>query len=41
MNTSKNEPLVVAVRKGLRYFGPEVHPDSPAKGAYRKNKLWR
>ena len=23
----------------LRYFGPEVHPDAPAIGAYRKNKF--
>jgi hypothetical protein len=29
-NTSTVEPLVV-----LRYFGPEVHPDAPAMGAYR------
>jgi hypothetical protein len=21
----------------LRYFGPEVNPDAPALGAYRKN----
>jgi hypothetical protein len=33
-NTSAVEPLVV-----LRYFGPEVHPDAPAMGAYRKNKF--
>jgi hypothetical protein len=33
-NTSTVEPLVV-----LRYFGPEVHPDAPAMGAYRKNKF--
>ena len=33
-NTSAVEPLVV-----LRYFGPEVHPDAPALGAYRKNKF--
>ena len=32
--TSAVEPLVV-----LRYFGPEVHPDAPALGAYRKNKF--
>jgi hypothetical protein len=32
-NTSAVEPLVV-----LRYFGPEVHPDAPEMGAYRKNK---
>ena len=28
------EPLVI-----LRYFGPEVNPDAPAMGAYRKNKF--
>jgi hypothetical protein len=33
-NTSETEPLVV-----LRYFGPEVNPDAPAMGAYRKNKF--
>jgi hypothetical protein len=33
-NTSEVEPLVV-----LRYFGPEIHPDAPAMGAYRKNKF--
>lgn len=33
-NTSSVEQLVV-----LRYFGPEVHPDAPAIGAYRKNKF--
>jgi hypothetical protein len=33
-NTSETEPLVT-----LRYFGPEVNPDAPAMGAYRKNKL--
>lgn len=33
-NTSTVEPLVV-----LRYFGPEVHPDAPDIGAYRKNKF--
>jgi hypothetical protein len=33
-NTSDVEPLVV-----LRYFGPEVHPDAPEMGAYRKNKF--
>ena len=33
-NPSATEPLVV-----LRYFGPEVNPDAPAMGAYRKNKL--
>jgi hypothetical protein len=32
-NTSAVEPLVV-----LRYFGPEVNPDAPDIGAYRKNK---
>ena len=31
-NTSGTEPLVC-----LRYFGPEVNPDAPALGAYRKN----
>ena len=31
-NTSETEPLVT-----LRYFGPEVNPDAPAMGAYRKN----
>ncbi len=31
-NTSATEPLVV-----LRYFGPEVNPDAPEIGAYRKN----
>jgi hypothetical protein len=33
-NTSETEPLVV-----LRYFGPEVNPDAPKMGAYRKNKF--
>ncbi len=33
-NTSTVEPLVV-----LRYFGPEVNPDAPEMGAYRKNKF--
>lgn len=33
-NTSEVEPLVV-----LRYFGPEVNPEAPAMGAYRKNKF--
>ena len=33
-NTSETEPLVC-----LRYFGPEVNPDAPAMGAYRKNKF--
>ena len=28
------EPLVV-----LRYFGPDVNPDAPTMGAYRKNKF--
>jgi hypothetical protein len=31
-NTSSTEPLVC-----LRYFGPEVNPDAPEMGAYRKN----
>jgi hypothetical protein len=31
-NTSPCEPLVV-----LRYFGPEVNPEAPQLGAYRKN----
>jgi len=31
-NTSAVEPLVM-----LRYFGPEVNPEAPAMGAYRKN----
>lgn len=31
-NTSDTEPLVA-----LRYFGPEVNPDAPEMGAYRKN----
>jgi hypothetical protein len=30
-NTSDTEPLVA-----LRYFGPEVNPDAPAMGAYKK-----
>jgi hypothetical protein len=30
-NTSKTEPLVV-----LRFFGPEVNPDAPKIGAYKK-----
>ena len=29
---SETEPLVC-----LRYFGPEVNPDAPTMGAYRKN----
>jgi hypothetical protein len=33
-NTSEVEPLVV-----LRYFGPDVNPDCPEVGAYRKNKF--
>ena len=33
-NTSATEPLVC-----LRYFGPEVNPDAPAMGAFRKNKF--
>jgi hypothetical protein len=33
-NTSDVEPLVV-----LRYFGPEVNPDAPNLGAYRKNRF--
>ena len=33
-NTSPTEPRVV-----LRYFGPEVNPDAPAVGAYRRNKF--
>jgi hypothetical protein len=33
-NTSETEPMVI-----LRYFGPEVNPDAPALGAYRKNKF--
>lgn len=33
-NTSETEPLVT-----LRYFGPEVNPNAPAVGAYRKNKF--
>ena len=31
-NTSETEPLVC-----LRYFGPEVNPEAPALGAYKKN----
>ena len=31
-NLSTTEPLVI-----LRYFGPEVNPDAPEMGAYRKN----
>ena len=30
-NTSRTEPMVI-----LRYFGPEVNPDAPAMGAYKK-----
>jgi hypothetical protein len=33
-NTSDKEPLVT-----LRYFGPEVNPNAPELGAYRKNKF--
>jgi hypothetical protein len=33
-NTSETEPLVT-----LRYFGPEVNPDAPEMGAYRKNRF--
>lgn len=33
-NTSDTEPLVT-----LRYFDPEVNPNAPAMGAYRKNKF--
>src|SRR3954463_11395839 len=33
-NTSSTEPLVC-----LRYFGPEVNPDAPKMGSYRKNKF--
>jgi hypothetical protein len=33
-NTSPTEPLVA-----LRYFGPDVNPDAPELGAYRKNKF--
>ena len=33
-NTGETEPLVT-----LRYFGPEVNPDAPAMGTYRKNKF--
>jgi hypothetical protein len=33
-NTSPVEPLVV-----LRYFGPDVNPEAPELGAYRKNKF--
>ena len=32
-NTSDVEPLVV-----LRYFGPEVHPDAPSVGDYKRHK---
>jgi hypothetical protein len=31
-NTSATEPLVM-----LRYFGPEMNPDAPEVGAYKKN----
>ncbi len=33
-NSSDTEPLVM-----LRYFGPEVNPEAPELGAYRKNKF--
>jgi hypothetical protein len=33
-NTSETEPLVV-----LRYFGPEVNPDAPEIGAYKKRRF--
>src|SRR6059058_3934706 len=33
-NTSGTEPLVT-----LRYFGPEVNPDAPAMGAYKRNQF--
>jgi len=33
-NTSAVEPLVV-----LRYFGPDVNPEAPELGSYRKNKF--
>ncbi|MEI7730103.1 MAG: hypothetical protein WCO56_11060 [Verrucomicrobiota bacterium] len=33
-NTSPVEPMVM-----LRYFGPEVNPNAPKMGAYRKNKF--
>lgn len=33
-NTSSVEPLVT-----LRYFGPEVNPEAPDLGAYKKNKF--
>ena len=39
MNTNQTEPCVVAVRKDLRDFGPEVNPDALAVGAYRKNRF--
>jgi len=32
-NTSTTEPLVL-----LRYFGPDVNPDAPNVGDYRKSK---
>ncbi len=34
MSTSQTEPLVT-----FRYFGPEVNPNAPAMGAYRKSKF--
>ncbi|HNQ87423.1 MAG TPA: hypothetical protein PKM73_02175 [Verrucomicrobiota bacterium] len=33
-NTSEVEPLVV-----LRYFGPDVNPEAPELGAFRRNKF--
>jgi len=33
-NTSGTEPLVC-----LRYFGPEVNPDAPDMGAYKRNRF--
>ena len=33
-NTSDTEPLVL-----LRYYGPEVNPDAPGIGDYRKRKF--
>ena len=32
-NTSETEPLVV-----LRYFGPEVNPNAPGLGAWKKKR---
>jgi len=34
MNTNETKLLVCP-----RYFGPEVNPDAPAMGAYRRNKF--